>query len=510
MQSLKSNALEPTRSELAALSRGQALARLLPVYGLPILTVLLIIFFSLLLPNTFPTYLNFRSILADKAIIALLSLAATLPMMAGRIDLTIGFGIVMWHILAMSLLVNYGVPWPLAILIVVACAALIGLINGLLVEVAQIDSFIATLGTGTILYALALWHTDGRQIIGVLPQGFVRDERYRSPASPFPPSMRSWWRFCWIVTERLPIGRHIYAIGANERAAALNGIPVRRYVIGVFVGSGIIAGFAGCILAAKLRIGQANVGLDYLLPALVGAFLGSTTIKPGRVNVWGTMCGVLILAVGISGIQQLGGAFFVEPLFNGTTLVISIALAGFAQRRPIRGEGHIRSDRLDRAGHQGRSSRRDRCTRKECRRPLKPPQHPESRFPACPAIEKEERGCPDWCVRRSAACLHRHHRARSEFGLGAGRRLHAGGEGLYRESDGARHHMGRTDDGPEGARGQACHLRLRRSEERGGQRRRRRRAGSGRGDGLGFPHPRRAGIGSGAHLGADASDRAES
>ena len=66
---------------------------------------------------------------------------------------------------------------------------------------------------------------------------------------------------------------------------------------------------------------------------LVGAFLGSTTIKPGRVNVWGTMCGVLILAVGISGIQQLGGAFFVEPLFNGTTLVISIALAGAAQRR---------------------------------------------------------------------------------------------------------------------------------------------------------------------------------
>ena len=62
-------------------------------------------------------------------------------------------------------------------------------------------------------------------------------------------------------------------------------------------------------------------------------FLGSTTIKPGRVNVWGTICGVLILAVGISGIQQLGGAFFVEPLFNGTTLVISIALAGFAQRR---------------------------------------------------------------------------------------------------------------------------------------------------------------------------------
>ena len=334
MQSIKSNALEPTRTELAGLSRRQTIVRLLPVYGLPILTVLLIVFFSLLLPNTFPTYLNFRSILADKAIIALLSLAATLPMMAGRIDLTVGFGIVMWHILAMSLLVRYQVPWPLAILVVIACAALIGLINGLLVEVAQIDSFIATLGTGTILYALALWHTDGRQIIGSLPPGFIKMNTLSVAGIPVPAIYALTVAIgLWIIAERLPIGRHIYAIGANEKAAALNGIPVRAYVIGVFVGSGVIIGFAGCVLAAKLRIGQANVGLDFLLPALVGAFLGSTTIRPGRVNVWGTICGVMILAVGISGIQQLGGAFFVEPLFNGVTLVIAIALAAFAQRR---------------------------------------------------------------------------------------------------------------------------------------------------------------------------------
>jgi ribose transport system permease protein len=334
MQSIKSNALEPTRSEWATLSRWQAILRLASVYGLPLLTLALIVFFSLLLPDTFPTTLNARSILADKAIIALLSLAATLPMMAGRIDLTVGFGIVMWHILAMGLLVKFGVPWPLAILIVIACGALVGLINGLLVEVAQVDSFIATLGTGTILYAVALWYTDGRQIIGVLPAGFIRINTLSIAGIPIPAVYAIVLAFAlWVVSERLPLGRHVYAIGANEKAAALNGIPVRAYVIGVFVASGVITAFAGCVLAAKLRIGQANVGLDYLLPALVGAFLGSTTIKPGRVNIWGTMFGVLILAVGISGIQQLGGAFYVEPLFNGVTLVISIALAGFAQRR---------------------------------------------------------------------------------------------------------------------------------------------------------------------------------
>jgi ribose transport system permease protein len=336
MPSIKSNALEPTPAELAGLSRGRTLLRLLPVYGLPILTVLLIIFFSLLLPDTFPTALNVRSILSDKAIIALLSLAAMVPMMAGRIDLTVGFGIVMWHILAISLQVWLHLPWPLAMAAVLVCGALVGLLNGLLVEVAQIDSFIATLGTGTILYALALWHTGGRQVMGMLPPAFIGLNTLWIGGIPVTAIYVIILAIVmWIVSERLPLGRHVYAIGANEKAAALNGIPVRTYVIGVFMVSGLLTAFAGCILAAKLRIGQANVGLDYLLPALVGAFLGSTTIKPGRVNVWGTMIGVLILAVGISGIQQLGGAFFVEPLFNGTTLIISIGLASFAQRRRV-------------------------------------------------------------------------------------------------------------------------------------------------------------------------------
>src|SRR3978361_507478 len=149
MQSLKSSALEPTRPELAGLTRWQPPLRVLPGYGLPILTLVLAVFFSILLPDSFPTALNIRSILSDKGIIAMLSLGSMLPMMAGRSGLTIGFGIVMWHILAISLQVWYHVPWPLAILVVLLCSAFAGLINGLLVEVAQIDSFIATLGTGT-------------------------------------------------------------------------------------------------------------------------------------------------------------------------------------------------------------------------------------------------------------------------------------------------------------------------------------------------------------------------
>jgi ribose transport system permease protein len=334
MNSLQSNALEPTRSELKGLSTAQKLTRLIPVYGLVILTAFLIILFSILLPNTFPTLLNFRSIVSDKAIILILSLGVMIPMSAGRIDLTVGYGIVLWHILAISLQTLYGFSWPLAVLTVLLLGAIMGVLNGWLVEVAKIDSFIATLGTGTVLYALALWHSGGRQIVGVVPDQFYALNTtmlFGLPITGY--YVVAIALVMWFVYEYLPIGRYLYAIGASPKAAALNGIPVRKYVMGSFIASGLLTALAGILLAAKLRIGQASVGLEYLLPALVGAFLGSTTIKPGRVNVWGTVIGIVILAVGISGIQQFGGSFWVEPMFNGVTLLIAIGIAGYAQRR---------------------------------------------------------------------------------------------------------------------------------------------------------------------------------
>lgn len=334
MPGIESNAVEPTKDELRGLSGAAKALRLAPSYGLVILMFGLIGLFSILLPETFPTMLNLRAILSDKAIIALLSLAAMVPMVSGRIDLTVGYGIVLWHILAISLQTNLGLPWPVAVLVVLALGVFTGVLNGILVEVARIDSFIATLGTGTILYALALWHTGGRQMVGVLPDGFYALNGtfvFGLPITAF--YVLAITVLMWIVLDYTPVGRFLYAIGANQRAAELNGIPTRKFVIGAFVTSGLMTAVAGVLLASKLRIGQASVGLEFLLPALVGAFLGSTTIKPGRVNVWGTIVGVMILAVGISGIQQFGGSFWVEPMFNGTTLLIAIGIAGYAQRK---------------------------------------------------------------------------------------------------------------------------------------------------------------------------------
>ena len=107
----QSTALEPDPSlDGDALTLPQRLLRAVPVYGLVMLTLALALLFSALLPDTFPTLFNLRAILSDKSVIALLALAATIPMITGKIDLTVGYGIVLWHILAISLQTRYGLP----------------------------------------------------------------------------------------------------------------------------------------------------------------------------------------------------------------------------------------------------------------------------------------------------------------------------------------------------------------------------------------------------------------
>lgn len=265
-----------------------------------------------------------------------MALAATIPMIVGKIDLNVGFGIVLWHILAITLQVEYGFSWQMAVLTVLVVSALYGLLNGILVALADIDSFVATLGSGTVLYAVALWHSGGRQIVGDLPDAFIalhHTEIAGIPIVAFYVLIVA--IILWLITEHTPLGRCMYAVGGNPAAARLNGISVNRFTIGAFIASSVLTGFSGVLIAAEQGVGQASVGMDYLLPALVGAFLGSTTIRPGRVNVWGTVVGIAILAIGIAGIQQFGGEFWVEPLFNGATLLLSITLAGYAQRRRL-------------------------------------------------------------------------------------------------------------------------------------------------------------------------------
>ena len=336
---------------------GPAITRAISVWGLLVLLILLIIVFSLVLPNTFPTFFNIKSILNNKSVQALVALAVFIPMTANHFDLSAGFNLGISQVLVIGLQ-GQGLPWWGAVIGVLLMGALVGLVNGVLVTRIKIDSFIATLGTGTVLYGLNAWYTGGQQVLADLPPSFlaISGSIGRVPAPAIYTLVVSF--SLWIVFEYLPLGRYLYVLGASPRTAELNGISARRYVTLGFVAAGTLASFAGIVLQCQLQIGQSSVGQEYLLPAFTAALLGATSIRPGRVNVWGTVLAVAVLAVTVAGLNQLGAPFFVEPLFNGSMLVLAVGLAVQAsQRRTRRGTEADRAAAAARALAEGAASK---------------------------------------------------------------------------------------------------------------------------------------------------------
>jgi ribose transport system permease protein len=309
-------------------------SRILATQGLLILCVVLVIVFAILLPRTYLTAFNIRSVLGTQSVTALLALGVMIPLAAGHYDLSIGYALGMVEVLTIGLQLNNGFPWPAAVAVAFAIALLIGLINGILVTVARIDSFIATLAVGTFVYGLTNWYSGGQQIAGVVPQSFtsIANTSFFG-LIPFPVVIVAVIAIVmYLVLEYLPPGRRLYALGANPRMAELLGIPSRRYVIGSFICCGALVGIGGVVLASQLQAGQPDIGPSYLLPAFVGALLGATSVRPGRVNVGGTIIAVILIAVGVAGLQQLGSSFYFQYLFNGATRAGAVGLAGWASR----------------------------------------------------------------------------------------------------------------------------------------------------------------------------------
>jgi ribose transport system permease protein len=303
-------------------------------YGLAIVFVLVVVLFAILRPHTFLTSGNINNILISQSVTALLALAVMVPLATKQFDLSVGYHVGMAQVLVIGLQVNDGLPWALALVVVIAIGLLAGTVNGLLVTVFKIDSFIATMGTGTLLFGISNWYTGGQQIVGMdLAPGFIGLSQIVE-GIPVPAVVVAVIAVAlWLVTEYLPMGRSLYVIGANPRAASLTGIHVGRHVAGAFMASGLLCAIAGVLLGSILQTGTPSVGAEYLLPAFAGALLGATSIRPGRVNVGGTILGILVLAFSFSGVQQMGASFYVEYFFNGGILIVAVGLSVYAAVR---------------------------------------------------------------------------------------------------------------------------------------------------------------------------------
>jgi ribose transport system permease protein len=303
--------------------------------ALPIAWIVTVVVFSILKPDTFPTKGNFFiNIFGTQAVQVVLALALIIPLVAGEYDISVASNLVLAAMIVAILNVDHGVSIGLAILAALAAGAFIGLVNGSLIVLLGIDSFIVTLGTATFISGVVLWISDSRTIGGISPDlvdGVIITKFLGIP-------LGFWYGLALALAllyllEFTPLGRRLLFCGRSRSVSRLSGLRVGRLRLGAMVASGVIAAGAGVVYAGTTGSADPSSGLNFLLPAFSAAFLGATAIQPGRFNPIGALIAVYFLATGITGLQQLGVDTYIQQLFYGGALVLAVAASQLVRRR---------------------------------------------------------------------------------------------------------------------------------------------------------------------------------
>jgi ribose transport system permease protein len=297
---------------------------------------LIILIFGLWVPDLFLQADNFKTILAESAITGIMALAILVPLAAAAYDLSIAGTMSLAVVLVAYLQSVKGwAPVP-AVLVTILVSMVVGIINGFSVVVLRVNSFIATLAMSSILAAAVLWISGGNQIVLGISPNFLKSGQDELLGIALPVFYLAIIAvILYFVLEHTPFGRYLFALGDNAEATRLSGVRTGRLTFGALVVSATIAGIAGIILCARVGSASVDAGAAYLLPAFAAAFLGSTQLKPGRMNVWGTVLAVYLLATGVKGLSLAGAEAWVNQLFNGLALLVavSVAMLGSKQRR---------------------------------------------------------------------------------------------------------------------------------------------------------------------------------
>jgi ribose transport system permease protein len=312
--------------------RGSLLVELASKYALvAVLGILIIVFWSTL--PTFMTGANWRGMIESQAVLILLALAVTLPLRTGDFDLSIGAVAVFSAAITAVCSTNLGWNPYVSILVGIAGALGVGIVNCVAILIFHIDAFISTLATMTIVYGLTLAITNTEVVVG-LPTAITNLSQTNVlglPAAAF----YGWIvaLILWYVLRYRPLGLRTQFVGGNRNAARLIGLKVRRIRATAFMTSALLSGLAGIVLAGTIGAVDPTVGQQYLLQPYAAAFLGATAIQVGRFNVMGTVAGLYLIVVGITGLELLGASPWVSEVFYGLALLVAVGLSRFAARR---------------------------------------------------------------------------------------------------------------------------------------------------------------------------------
>lgn len=292
------------------------------------LLALLFLAFSLWEPETFLTLQNWQVMLDNQAIVGLVALGLVVSLSAGVIDLAVGSEAGFGGIVVAWLLARHHVPIPLAIVLSLIAGAAVGAVIALLIVRARILSLIVTLGVSSILIAVINSISGSQQILnlGSSFQKIATEELFGLAYPVY--FLAAVAVILWYFLERTALGRRIRATGGNVEAARLAGVKTSHIILLSTITCGVVTALAGVLASSQLATGDPTISQSYLLPAFAAAFLGSTQFYSGRFNVAGTLVALIVLAVGVKGLQLAGAPTWLPDLFNGVAL---LAAVGFAQ-----------------------------------------------------------------------------------------------------------------------------------------------------------------------------------
>jgi ribose transport system permease protein len=304
--------------------------------ALLIVWAILIGFFSYLMPRSFMNWGNFSIMFASYAPALLLALAIIVPLTAGDFDLSVGATLTLSSCLIGVLNVWAGLPIGLVLVLAILGGIAVGLVNALFIIYFRVPSLVVTLGTTSLITGIVQWMTNSSTIGGIdnaLINAVVGGRFLGVPYAFYYAFVAA--VILSYVFDFTPLGRKLLFVGRGREVARLNGIAVDRVRLGALVTSGALAAAAGILYAGVLGSADPYSGLNFLLPAFAAAFLGATTILPGRFNPWGAMIAVYFLATGITGLTMMGIPLWVTNVFNGGALILAVTISQLTRGREV-------------------------------------------------------------------------------------------------------------------------------------------------------------------------------
>lgn len=309
-------------------------------WSIIITIVLLVIFFTIMLPNLFLTGSNIVNIFRSISIVTIIAIGLTISITVNGLDLSVGSSATLSSSLIISFFVWYNMPSGFAIPLAIVITLIVAAINSFLIVKVKIPDLYATLATMFIFEGIAMTYTGG----GSISEGMPRLDGTPTVGK-LPEIFEKIGQTPWIIIIMVVVvlivhfllnhtkhGRYMYMIGGNPEAARLSGISVNKYRTLAYVLSTLFAALGGIVVASYIGSSQVNVGAGYLMPAVAAAFIGSSFAGIGKPNAIGTFFGAVLVGILENGLVMLSVPYYSLNVVKGLVLALALASTYYNKR----------------------------------------------------------------------------------------------------------------------------------------------------------------------------------